>query len=1404
MSLRWLVLSVVGVCLPVFLGGCISPDNSTVEGTGTPNVTQCSSLGFADGADFEPQKAIEHGVDGRTHPDLFYIAWAQLDDRTDLRFPAQGYSDAGFEDKLIVSRRNLDGEFDSWQIWPPMDNDCNDTEQVRIHSFDVAPDGSSLFVSMSRGTDNNKKLGIYRLHIADQTITPIKLDSETDLMYPTYIGNDPDTGHEILMLAKTVTEDDIPINYLAARSVLVDEYDRAPTPLIHRLDVTSGALTRIGFNNSHQTEPMVMDGPDNNKLVVFTQWEHQQNINRFSLWKTQIDGSDNFTFYGDESATDDSDQNLYQARVVRSGPYKDYVLMGQGARSNHSFVAEGHILMTKREHLELRSDKIFLQKLDNSTGNDVHITRTPEHYNDESFAYAYREDVDNTYKIYVKDFPETASGFVDHGNPGTLVMKHKDYHFMQPRSFYPPTSTAVAPTDGTVGQSRVSFTNNNLSGRAGFLVQNLTQSDNGMQSQLDGVDPNDVSMQFFIPSHHISGVSEVVSPETSAEASIPASGFIKPESDGSLGVVLKEGLYVWKVNKAFKHPDGNGGTQDIWIPVRSEAQEVSFVKNRVNACNQCHQERSQANLDLYATYESEAAKKMKGDLSDIIGTDKDISGYSAYNSVPDFHKDIAPLFTKAPQTGNSSCADCHNAKDRLNLANMTGPNSANSTFRNLLYGAHKVGDTEEVVPYVKNTLNPMGSNDAMGGDYSPAPFLWSLLLNDDLTVPEDAAHPDNIGRNLDRKGDYGAKYNEKVAADIAEINGKYDHSNHWSAADIQKFITYTSTRIPVGIKQNMAADKSFTVEKLETGTIAAQKAYQSMLRNCFSCHNNKGSLYDAAEGKPLEKRFTTNNKLGDSTLRFSINSHLSAKDSTSYADGTGSYDLLTARKNSTLSSALYRIDFTNKDDSELLVYARGGVNADGTAGTGFNDNVTSKHPALAVVSEDYKALDNWVKEVVLAADKNKAPTLEAGTTTVTINEYDNPTVFNGALSWSDADDVGGTTTQPHEWSHAFISGRGSGSAHDTFNDTMIGLSYNDFNNADLKMYAILGDRTPDGGETNLTFRTSDGILSSDTQSLKVVVKSDYQVPTPSETMPDVTAFYTERSTGDLYKLESSAGSSTRIGTIANYSTSWTTMYRRADKGWLYFFDQNAQTVHVVDESNAQYLFAIRLDHTLNKDPTSDSHKQTVYLIWWRPAEGVPGDANYQAGRLEGLMESKLAKEAKRNGDFHVYLGTGETAGTITPGDLDWDKNEPSILSWDSKLPDGDSTVGVYVWKRATFMSKWVSSPTDNNGQDRLNVLNLVTGKPKPLADYSFEEKAMDGVTYPAHDYINVRAVVVAEDGAFYGFNKDLNSTVEVFSFDPLEGIQQPVTNIPTWIQDLINDPLTYATPFVTVAPRTAP
>ncbi len=1356
------------VSILLFLGGCISITNETVDGAGTPDITECSSIpGVLDGKDFVPQSAISSNDDNRTHPDIFYIAWAELNDRIDLRSPEKGYDNSGFEDKLLVSRRDTNGAFKTWQLYPKLDNDCKDVEKVRIQSFDIAPDGQSLYVAMSKpvfaSSDVNKtndlnpsrKLGIFKLDINTQKLTPISNDYSVSYSYPTYIGNDPNTDHEILLIAKTVTKSDIPINYKEV-GTLRDEYDRRETTLIHKIDTVTKSVTRIGFNNSHQIEPTIINRENNTPLVVFTQWEHQASVNRFSLWKMQIDGSDNFMFFGEEASTHDTSDNLYSARQIKSGKYKGYILMGQAGRVGNSgkFLAEGDILMAKRDNLDLRSDKIILSKIKTADGVEKDIARTPEHYNDESFVYSYRENTDSSYKIYIKDYPTDLSSPVD-DNPGVLVMKSNDYHFMQPRSFYPPATKKVAPGTSNLSENRVSFTNNNLNGNSGFVVNTLGFSSNGEQHQLNGIDTNELRMQFQIPSHYFS-YSNAIGMEKSQELSIPSSKFIKPYSDGSMGVILKEGLYIWKIHKKFEFTDGSNTKSDLWIPIRVERQEVSFVANRVNQCNQCHQERSQAILDKYENYTSIAETKMKGNLADVIGTDNDISDYNATKNIPNFYKDIVPLLSKTGLNGGKSCIDCHNSTDKLNLSNKTGVSPKNMTYRNLVLGAHKVKDSETILPYLYSATNPMG----MESQYHPAPFLWSLLLNDDLTVVSDSTHPNKASRTLERSGDYGAEFRDDVNSEIARINGIYDHSKHWNNEDMQKFISYSTNRLAVGLSDKIV----FEAKTLKTDTPQAQKAYQALVRNCYDCHNTHtvGGTKDKnfASIIPKEKRFTDSTYLQDSIMRFSIHQYLGEKGDTKYSQYLWQSNIKESLTK-TLNSAMYLVNFDDIDNSEILVYARGYAKDNGTH-IPLNDTIKPHSGYLSESDPDYIAIKNWLTNTTMT---NQSPTLHNITAPITLKEYDTPAFIGEELVWSDDD---------NELSQLFIS-KSSSSEH-IFNDSMLALEYQSLVSAKLKAYAMLGDR----GEHNFTFSVSDGLDSTERFNVPVTITTDYNIPAPSSKLPKSYLFFTDRATGMLKKLDSN-GTEIDIGLIDGFNASeWTTVYRRADKGWLYFINQKEQKIYVVDETDATTKHTITLDHKPNKEGAS--HKQTLYLIWWRPAEGEVGDANYSAGELQGLLESKLSSNPKKNGDFYVGLGSGETTKTIIP-------------EWRTKLTDGANTLDVYVWRRATFMTKLI-----NGGVDRMNALNLVTGKPKYLTDFNFTAQTVDNVDYNASEYFNVRAIVVAEDGAFYGFNQDLNQLPQAFSFDPLLKIQTEVIP-PKWLKVFISNYTDYATPFFVVEKR---
>ncbi len=1454
------------------LSGCISPDNKVIEGLGTPDVTECSTIaGVGDGAEYNPREATQLDLDSDSvddpviHPDIFYIGWSTLDVRSDLRFPEQGYSgDSTFEDKLFVSRQTLGEQQEptirTWQLLPQLGSDCQDIEKIRIHSFDVAPNGRSLYISMARtptdGGIRDENLAIYRFDFKNYTLTKISADDSVSFTYPTYMGNDPSSGHEILLVSKTVQKIELPINYaVPQKAVLQDEYDRAATPLIHKMDAVTGDTVRIGFNNSHQTEPFTMDDPDGNPIIGFTQWEHQQSVNRFALWKMQIDGSDNFTLYGEEAETNDSIGDIYQGREIKTGAYAGYIIMGEGNRSSASFPAEGNILMTKRKHLDLRSDKIYLQKVEAVGSDDTHIARSPEHYNEESFVYSYRADSGKSYNIYIKDFPINLTDDVT-GIVGKQISPvTTSYHFVQARSFYLPKRQKVVPTEGDLGQNRVSFTNTNLNGKSGFLVENITQSDNGEQHQIDGIDPSEIALQFFVPSHHFSD-SYAVGLESSQEMNIPASGFISPESDGSIGVVLKNGLYMWKMNKRF---DYNG--ENIWLPIRAERQEISFVPDRVNACNQCHQNRDQINLDKYANYSSIAATKMRGNLSDVA----DITTFDTYDAIPNFHENVVPLLTKASLTAVEgkfyTCIDCHRAGTKLNLSNFSGPDVQNSTYRNAVLGASKL-DANTNINYLNGGINPMGTENG----YNFAPLFWSVLLNNDLSVPSDDTHPNSASRSLERAGDYGATYSEAVNTKIAAINAQYDHSKHWSKSDMQAFIIYSNTRLPAVLSD----DNNFVVQGSGyRSSSAGQKAYQAMLRNCFNCHNSfTGSggegIEDARFGLPEEKVFSSDTGQRDKRLRFMIRNHVATKDATVFSNSTDISDLNTAM-DQTLLSATYRIDFNQPEQSELLLYALGKdkLNSDGTVANDAQNLLTTephyvRHNAVLLDnSPDYLAIKNWVMNTTEGI-VNQPPEVDANQKALTINEYDDPDYLLEEIRWSDPDS---------DLSQLFLEG--SSTTEHSFNDTMLALNYLTFTSAQLKTYAIFGDR----GNQNFRFVASDGQASASSLEFPVTVSEGiYSVQTPSSILPSAYAYYTVTSgtgdgtcadgvndVGELHKLTVKADDLTTtdideslleddicIGIIAGYSTNWTTVYRRSDRGWLYFMDQAAQKIHVVNENNARVLFTVQLDHSDNKE--NDLHKQTQYLLWWRLADGIDyssddrwtgsdgvaytSDVACSSGELQGVLESKLSETL--DGDWYVGLGCDESmldtvnsialstltvataegvdnnGSTVKVGDL-LDSTGTLMITqsyqvrprYRQRLIETDLLSG-YVWKRATFMTKIVQ-----DGIDRFNVLNLFTGKDKSFGDFTYTTVDNNGVAIDLDSdgiddtvsYFNVRAVVVAEDGAFYGFNKDLNQNAKIFNFDPIKKTQTEITNLPPWISSYLDNIGTYGTPFLMIEPR---
>jgi hypothetical protein len=281
--------------------------------------------------------------------------------------------------------------------------------------------------------------------------------------------------------------------------------------------------------------------------------------------------------------------------------------------------------------------------------------------------------------------------------------------------------------------------------------------------------------------------------------------------------------------------------------------------------------------------------------------------------------------------------------------------------------------------------------------------------------------------------------------------------------------------------------------------------------------------------------------------------------------------------------------------------------------------------------------------------------------------------------------------------------------------------------------------------------------------------------------------------------------------------------------------QDEQKIYVVNENNARVLFTIQLNHSKNKE--NDTHKQTQYLLWWRLSDGIDytGDDRWTAsdgvphttditcssGELQGILESKLSET--KNGDWYTGLGCDESmldtssaialsALTVASADDDTKnvKKGDLVDSADELLSVQNYIVvpryrrrlteidflSVYVWKRATFMTKIVQ-----DGIDHLNVLNLFTGKDKSLGDFSYPDPNDSDDSTKNTNYFNVRAVVVAEDGAFYGFGKDLNQAATIFNFDPIKQTQAEITNLPPWISTYLDSIGTYGTPFLVIEPR---
>lgn len=98
------------------------------------------------------------------------------------------------------------------------------------------------------------------------------------------------------------------IVFTSDRAGHLDEYERRKSMLLHVLDRSKGRIAgqpdcdagevvQISFNQSHDRNPTVLkDG-----TIMFSRWEHLANVNKFTIFKVEPDGTDLFVKYGSHS-----------------------------------------------------------------------------------------------------------------------------------------------------------------------------------------------------------------------------------------------------------------------------------------------------------------------------------------------------------------------------------------------------------------------------------------------------------------------------------------------------------------------------------------------------------------------------------------------------------------------------------------------------------------------------------------------------------------------------------------------------------------------------------------------------------------------------------------------------------------------------------------------------------------------------------------------------------------------------------------------------------------------------------------------------------------------------------------------------------------------------------------------
>ena len=143
---------------------------------------------------------------------------------------------------------------------------------VDIIDFDVSFDAQTIVFSAKLTEDQH--YGLFLLHIETGDIEQLPTDPDGDFVYPTFL-----PGDRILFATNAVVEEGAP--------QFQDEYERGTTLQMGSMSKDGSDLQLYSRNLSHRITSTVMSTGE----VLFTQWDHLQDLNSGHLLRMNPDGT---------------------------------------------------------------------------------------------------------------------------------------------------------------------------------------------------------------------------------------------------------------------------------------------------------------------------------------------------------------------------------------------------------------------------------------------------------------------------------------------------------------------------------------------------------------------------------------------------------------------------------------------------------------------------------------------------------------------------------------------------------------------------------------------------------------------------------------------------------------------------------------------------------------------------------------------------------------------------------------------------------------------------------------------------------------------------------------------------------------------------------------------------------